>query len=215
MMIGRSVVMAIPFLLVAGAASAAPVPDNEVLSFTVLRNGDEVGTHLVTVRPDGDHVSVAVATSVVVKMAMVPVYRFEHSDVEVWKNGQLQVLDSTTNDDGSHHKVHVQASGSGLSGTADDKPVTLPGSLVPASLWSPQTVSQSALLNTLDGHAMPVKVADLGTDMVTVRGQLTQAHHYAMTGELARELWYDPSGALVQVRFKAKDDSLIQYVLKK
>jgi hypothetical protein len=58
-----------------------------------------------------------------------------------------------------------------------------------------------------------VQITDLGMETIQSQGKSIEAHHYRMSGELERELWYDPSNTLVQVRFKAKDDSTILYVL--
>src|SRR3546814_12899986 len=59
---------------------------------------------------------------------------------------------------------------------------------------------------------MAIQVADLGPDTVFVKGSKEAAHHYAITGDLQRELWYDSNHVLVRVRFKAKDGSTIEYM---
>lgn len=199
---------------VAASASALAVEaPREALSFTVLRNGEPVGTHVVRFQNQADGLDVAVDTNVVVKMAMIPVYRFEHHGHELWQQDKLVSLVSTTNDDGDHHSLKVAAGSAALEVNGDGKASRMPAAAVPASLWNRATVAQATLLNTLDGHAMSVHITDLGDDTVTVHGQPRKAHHYSMAGDLARDLWYDGAGTLVQVRFKAKDDSDIQYVL--
>ena len=45
-------------------------------------------------------------------------------------------------------------------------------------------------------------------------GKAIPAHHYSMTGEFARELWYDKSRVLVKMSLTGKDDSKIDYVLR-
>lgn len=206
----------IPALLLGGgAALAADTIPRDALTFTVLRNGEAVGSHVLRFQAtDGNGVQVSTDTNVVVKMAMIPVYRFEHHGREVWKDGHLVALTSETNDDGTRHALKVNGDGGGLSVNGDGKASRLPAETLPASLWNSGTVTRATLLNTLDGHAMDVHVADLGGDQVSVGGHAVPAHHYAMTGDLSRELWYDAAGTLVQVRFKAKDDSDIQYVLR-
>ena len=207
----RFLVAALCALFLVPAARAA-VPD--ALHFTVLRDGDAVGHHTVAFHQQAQDLDVTIDTDVVVKIIIVPVYRFTHHDEEVWRGGRLVSLTSKTDDDGTPHHLTVAADAAGLAVTGDDKPSRLPPATVPASLWNPATVTQATLLNTLNGSAMAVKVADLGTETVTVHGQPRSAHHYALTGDLARELWYDADGTLVQVRFKAKDDSDIRYVLQ-
>lgn len=200
--------------LIACAAAPAFAAQPASLHFSVLRNGEPVGTHVVQFHGDDGDMQITVDTNVVVKIAMIPVYRFEHHDAEVWHGGHLISLASTTNDDGTKHKLSVTRTDAALAVTGDGNATRLPPETVPASLWNPATVGQTQLLNTLDGHAMAVHVADLGSDTVNVGGTPRAAHHYAMAGDLARELWYDASGTLIQVRFKAKDDSDITYVLK-
>lgn len=206
---------AIALCLGAGSALAADTAPRGPLSFTVLRDGEAVGTHVVRFQPaPDDSLNVSVDTNVVVKMAMIPVYRFEHRGREVWKDGHLVALASETNDDGTRHTLKVSGDPAGLAVTGDGAASRMPVETLPASLWNSGTVARSSLMNTLDGHAMTVRIADLGGEAVSVNGRTVPAHHYAMTGDLSRELWYDGSGTLVQVRFKAKDGSDIQYVLR-
>lgn len=200
-------------LSVSSAAFArTTAPDS--LHFTVLRDGDKVGFYNLAFHQEAGKLTVAVDTNVVVKIVIVPVYRFEQHGQEVWHDGHLVALSTATNDDGTHHKLKVVADKQGLAVKGDDKALELPPTTIPASLWNPATIGQADLMNTLDGHTMTVKVADLGSDTVSVHGKSRTAHHYAVTGDLARELWYDADGTLVQVRFKAKDNSDIRYVLQ-
>lgn len=194
------------------AAQAAPPPAQ--LAFTVLRDGSEVGSHTLRVRTDGGDTDVSVDTAVVVRIAMVPVYRFEHHGKEHWQGSQLQTLSSETNDDGTHHTVSAVLSGADLAVTGDGSTAHLAAATLPASLWTERAMHEASLMNTLDGHLMPVTVEDLGGETVHARGQEIPARHYRVSGELRREVWYDPQGLLVQMRFKAKDDSEIRYVLK-
>lgn len=207
--------LTVPLFLAAGAALAADTVPRGPLSFTVLRNGEAVGSHVLrfNTSPD-DSLEVSADTNVVVKMALIPVYRFEHHGRETWKDGHLVALSSETNDDGTRHVLKVAGDAGGLAVNGDGNPGRLPADTLPASLWNTGTVIRDSLMNTLDGHVMAVHMADLGTEQVNVAGQSVAAHHYAMTGDLSRELWYDTAGTLVQVRFKAKDDSDIQYVLR-
>jgi len=58
-----------------------------------------------------------------------------------------------------------------------------------------------------------VQIADRGIEPILAEGQMVRAQHYAITGQLRRDLWYGPEGQTVQVRFPAKDGSEITFVL--
>jgi hypothetical protein len=209
----RPCLLAVAFWVVAASAGAAQIPE-QPLDFTVIRNGDPVGKHLVTFRRTDDGVAVEVRTNVAVKMAFITVYRFEHQGSELWRGDRLVSLRSTTNDDGTRHRLRVLENGSKLQIEGDGASSIADTPVIPASLWNPALVSEPHLLNTLDGRLISVSTRDLGEEDVSVRGRPAKARHYAVHGELERELWYDALGTLVRVRFKGRDGSDILYELR-
>lgn len=204
------------FFLAASQFSAVPAhaapPSGGVLDFTVLRNGSEVGRHEMLFRNDADGLKIDIRTNVAVKVAFITAYRFEHEGHEVWQAGRLARLWSKTNDDGTKHVLDVTAGGEGLVVMADGKEPEKSSVSIPASLWNERIVQQKSILNTLDGTRMTIQVSDLGTEAVIVKNARIPARHYALTGDLQRELWYDAQNVLVKVRFKAKDGSDIEYL---
>ncbi len=192
-------------------ANAAP-PQGGVLDFTVLRNGTEVGRHEMLFRSEADGLKIDIRTNVAVKVAFITAYRFEHEGHEVWQGAHLARLWSKTNDDGTKHVLDVTAGGDSLVVMADGKEPEKSSASIPASLWNERIVQQKSILNTLDGSRMAIQVADLGTEIVLVKGAKVPARHYAITGDLQREVWYDAQNVLVKVRFKAKDGSDIEYL---
>jgi hypothetical protein len=200
-------------LVALGSANLARAADSE-LEFTVLRNGDPIGSHEIDVTERDGKTMVDIETEVAVKLAFVTLYNFDHEGHEVWQDGHLVSYRSKTDDDGTDKALNAKLDGDALAVEGSASRHRSVPTIIPASLWNPATVGQSKLLNTLDGSEMAVSVADKGMENVDVRGQQVPARHYVLTGELQRELWYDASGRLVKVRFAASDGSDIQYVLK-
>jgi hypothetical protein len=200
--------------LLPAAVTAASTSGSMRLDFTVLKDGDAIGHHQIELVRNGDQQNVSIKTDIVVKVVYVPVYRFEHRGSEVWQNGHLVSLRSQTNDDGEKHTLQAAAKDDRLEVTGDGTVSQASDEIIPASLWNRDLVNQTALLNTLTGKQMAIKVADLGADPVRVHGSTVPAQHYKVTGELERELWYDQSDRLVLVKFTAKDKSEISYVLE-
>lgn len=203
--------------LLSPLAHAAAVPAGGELDFTVLRDGEEIGTHVMRfdVGSDGS-VDVDIETDIEVSMMFVTVYRFEHEGHEHWENGRLFSLNSRTDDDGEDHDLVVTADASSIRVADNGQSAERQAGLLPASLWNDGIVAapKTTLLNTLDGSAMDVTVTRVGDEEVEgVTGPVT-ATHYVLAGDLSRELWYDPQGVLVKVRFSAEDGSNIEYVLR-
>lgn len=208
-----ALVASVLFLSGATIASAAVPPGGE-LDFTVIRGGDEIGTHRLAFKQEGDELKVNIDTDVAVKMLGIAVYRFEHEGHETWRNGHLVSLESNTNDDGTPHHLAVKEEDGKLVVDGDGRQGTEQEGIIPASLWNEDLVKQSVLLNTLDGSAMPVSVSKVGPENIEANGKSVTATHYSVTGKLQRELWYDENGVLVQVKFAGSDGSEITYVLR-
>jgi hypothetical protein len=184
---------------VAAPLSAASLPESGSLKFDVIRNGKDIGDHSYKFSGSENSYSVKVSTNVEIKIPFIKIvaYSFQHDSVETWKNGKLQKLRSTTNDDGTPHKVQSGAS-----------------TILPASLWNEDIVKSKVLLNTVNGKKMSVHVADLGSEAVTTKKGKVSTNHYRISGDLARDLWYDKNDNLARVLFKADDGSTITYVRK-
>ena len=75
-------------------------------------------------------------------------------------------------------------------------------------------VSMGVFLGTIDGSIMSVRVSDMGTEQVTTRRGPVATHHYRLSGDLNRDLWYDAQGNLAHVSFTAEDGTTVTYVRK-
>jgi hypothetical protein len=192
----------------------ATFPPAGRLDYTVVREGDDIGTQSVEFIRSGDRLTVRTHVNIVVTVLGIPVFRFTHEAEEQWQHGQLTAFRSKSNDDGEPRDVALRLEGGRLRGTYNGRTLDLPASLIPASLWRPDTIQQSVLLDPIKGRDRQVTIADKGVENVKIRGQVIEAHHYAMTGQIVRDIWYGPDGQIVQVHFPAKDGSQIQVVLR-
>ncbi|MFV1743662.1 MULTISPECIES: DUF6134 family protein [unclassified Phaeobacter] len=190
--VGLAVALAAP-------VNALSIPSDGKLSFDVVRKGKDIGDHTYSFSGAGNSFTVTVATDIAVKIPLIrtTAYSFQHASVEQWKGGKLQNISSKTNDDGEPHQLKSANNGT-----------------LPASLWNDDIVRSQQLMNTIDGKIMKVRVADLGNETVMTKRGAVAVHHYRMSGDLARDLWYDADGNLAQVAFKADDGSTVMYIRK-
>lgn len=208
------ILTAIALIGLVSPAHASAIPNDGILDFTVMRKGQEIGRHVMKFTQDGDRTRVDIRTRVKVKVLFIPAYHFDHDARETWIGGQLVDMWSKTDDDGKKHSMKVTKQGDMLNVEADGLAGPAPAQIIPASLWNSDLIKQDVLLNTLDGSRMKVTVTDMGAESVPVRGQMIQASHYRVRGDLERDLWYTSPGLLVKVVFKGDDGSEIQYLLK-
>jgi Domain of unknown function (DUF6134) len=209
-----SALVALPVAADTNTLALAEFPPAGRLDYQVIRDGDDIGTQSVEFIRKDENLTVRTRVNIVVTMLGIPVYRFTHAAEEQWQNGRLVGFNSKSNDDGEPRDVVLKLDGDRLRGTYNGRTLDLPATIIPASLWHPNTVNQTVLLDPVKGRDRQVAVVDKGQESVKVRGEPVSAHRYAMTGQIVRDIWYGPDGQIVQVRFPGKDGSQIALVLR-
>ena len=215
-------------LIVSGSAPAGAndFPYGKALSFTIYRNGQEVGSHTLSFHNDDVHRTVTVAVDITVKSLSVIAYRYSHASKEVWKGDALQWLEARTDDNGRPFTVRAQRNSMGLAVERTTPPQTasaavadqglqapeitrdlLPGNILPTSNWNSAQVRQSVLLNTQYGTRSRVKISPIGREFVkAASGVIVEAMRYQYTGDLRMEQWFDDRGRWVRRRSRLLTD---------
>ncbi len=179
-------------------ASAVPASANMPTGnyrFDVYYNGKHIGEHEFRVSRNEQEVRVQSRAEFLFKLLFVPVYRYEHVAEERWVSGCLQMLAATTNDNGEHFEVRMQADRDGmvlnkLAPSAAKVAVTDP---CPASYayWDPDLLRKSEFINAQTGEVMPAQLIDHGVeerDGVPARRLTLQADAAGII-----QLWYRAS----------------------
>jgi hypothetical protein len=213
------------FVLVAALALAAParahaIPDpfklyGSEMNFSVWRKGEEIGQHKVTfARQDGALV-VRSFFDIAIKFLGLTVYRYDYSSQETWRDGRLDALASTIDDNGTKSAIEAKEDDGKLAVTAPDAHETVAGFILPSTHWNAEVITASRVLNTLNGKVDAIKLVPLGLESVPVGGGTRQAMHYRYTGAIKAESWYDAEGHWLKLRFPGTDGTLIDYVCER
>ena len=203
------------FLMTSGAfsaLSAAVVPPENRLPFRVLRDGDRLGTHVVSFSQEGDQLTVDIAIDLEVRFAFLTAFRYRHRNREVWQGGRLIALDTETDDDGTAYRVSARGGADGLEVDGSAGRFTAPADVIPTSYWKRDIVEQVRVLDTQRGGLVDIAVQPGGLEQVQVRGRTIGARRYTFTGGLQLSAWYSEAGQWVKLAFMARG-STIDYVL--
>jgi hypothetical protein len=196
------------FWLASGAVNPATA---ETTRFEITRNGDPIGTSTIEIDRTGTDVTVTTTTDLAVDVLFFTAYRFKQTTTERWNNGHLVSLDSTTDTNGTRHKVAVRSNGDQLQLTADGKTSRLDINIVPSTLWNPEFLRHSVMLDAQDGKIMRVSVTDDGVDTLKLAGKEVQAHHLHHQGALFRGRLVRQPGTSGAGKVIGPDGSVILY----
>jgi hypothetical protein len=209
--LAAGLLLALPRNASADPASAHAVA--EQLHFTILRDGDPIGTDEVDLFRQGNRVTIVSRAEVAVTIASITVFRLSSWCEEEWVDGRLGSYLAHTDYNGHLHEVSARPDGDGLAVTENGVLKRFAEVSLVGTLWNAETVRQSRLVDPINGKLRKVSVADLGVESVEVGGLPVQAHRYSMSGGLRREIWYGPDGRILRLEFHAGDGSLIRVAL--
>lgn len=196
--------------LVLGAAdNAPPAPSAMRLEYVIKRNGDPIGSHVITfTREDGD-LLVDTRIEVAVRILFVTVYRYRKFARETWRGGRVVAYRADTDDDGDTITGRVISGPEGLVAEGPKGKTVAPFGTMISGYWNMATVKQTALIDSEDVTLVPIKVLGGEAAAITIGDRRFETRRYRITGALARELWYGADGLLVKMRAIGSDGSVI------
>jgi hypothetical protein len=189
-------------------ASAAPTAPIEERVFDITRDGNKIGGETLTFQKDGDTTIVKFKTHVSVVVMFVEAYHYTHSAEETWTGGKFVSYKAVTDDNGKHYNLAALAKDEQILLNVNGTHSKLPGNLVFATLWSRDFVGQTNLLHPDSGVELAVKVQDLGDEQIDYQGEQVKAHHYAISGDYDRDVWFE-GDKVIRIRFYGSDHSTI------
>jgi hypothetical protein len=214
----RAVVVALSAtgLLAALPAAAQSTPPDSVLEYAIMRSGDQIGTHRIAFRREGDRLTVDINVNVQVRVLGITAYRFTQTARETWRGDRLVTLESSGNDDGTPYTVRVREAEGGLVAEARGNTVRFPAEAVALDVWNPAQLQRSVVIDTIEGAARRPSVRDIGERSFVVNGRpvVARGSLLEVPPDYQRWYWFSANGRLIHLELHGRDGSLVEYVLR-
>jgi len=173
-------------------ALGSPANASELLRFRVYLGDKPIGEHSFHITETGDLTLVSSRAAFDVDFLFVNAYRYRHDSREVFRDGCLQEIRSTTDDNGKKYSVEGEAIGKQFRVDGADGREQADGCLMTFAYWDPGFFKQKRLLNAQTGKLEPVRVRPKGSDRVQVGGREVSAKRYSLDADaLSIDLWYN------------------------
>lgn len=182
--------------------------------FTIRRNGSPIGWHRLRFQQDGPRLAVDIDIEIEVKLAFITVYRYRHTNRELWDDSRLMSFTSRTDENGTPHRVEARRAGDGLVVDGDQGRIEAPGDAVPSTYWHRRLLDRRRWIDTQGGRLLRCAISPRGVEQVDAAGRTVAADRFAVTGDLTLDLWYDRS-QWVGLAFPGPDGSPIDYRLER
>lgn len=183
----------------------------EGLLFQVIRKNRRVGEYRTQFIPTDDGLEVISSMELKIPILWVYDYQYRYTGRELWRDGTLETLSVTVDDNGDSESFSLRRDGERLTGEGPGGAVDLPLPVWATHHYDASITAQSVVFNTLTGRMNQVKVKQAGTEQVATAGNNRLATRYTYEGELHdTDAWYDQQGRWVKLRFKGSDGSTIE-----
>nr|WP_298689323.1 DUF6134 family protein [uncultured Dongia sp.] len=179
--------------------------------YVILRNGQQVGHHVITFDRQGDTTIVQTRADIEIPFLFLTGYRFDYQSKSVWSGRTLESLTATTDDDGDKSVVEITRKDKALVVAGPSGTMILDRQLLPTEHWSIAFVQDDEVLNTITGHVNRITKTGLASAFVPAANGIIRANRYRLDGDIRLETWYDNEGRWLGMRFAGEDGSLIEY----
>lgn len=177
-------------------------------SFRVLRDGSDIGSHVISVKKVGADIQVAIDIELKVKVIGITAYRYEMQNREVWRDGKIVSVDCSSNDDGDAHFCRVKPVGDEYEVEGSVWSGTVPGDSVTTTYWSYDFLKSPLWISTADGDPLKVAVSKVGAGEIPGPDGPVATEKWAVGGDMDIDLHYIDR-EWVSVRFDAGGENAI------
>lgn len=204
-----AIVIAMSIPAMAGARAPA-----KTWEFEVLLDGTPIGSHrfALTSRDGGYQLDSEARFDV--RFLFFNAYRYRHNNTEVWSNGCLQSIRSTTNTNGESQFVSGLSIDERLVIRADDDERAIDGCVMTFAYWNPEFLEQTRLLNPQTGEYLPVAVERLDPKEIPANGGRGAAEAWRLrAGEIELTVWYSVEREWLGLESVAQGGRILRYEL--
>jgi len=183
-------------------------------NFRVFVDNKEVGTHEFRVERRGELQYLSSVANFQYKLMFVTLYDYKHQNREVWRDGCLDRIESSTDANGKAYSVlgEKQSDVFVVTGSKDQR--VLNECVMSFAYWNPMFLNADKLLNTQNGDYMDVAVSDPVNEEIQLNGINVAAQKYSLKAKkLDLELWYSTSGEWLGLQTQYENGRTLRYEL--
>jgi hypothetical protein len=197
----------------AGAAQDAPAWPGRLGSyvFEVTRDGKPIGTQTVTLKQDGEVVTVTTESAIAVKILGIVVYRMHQVLTDTYRAGRLVAVAAETKDPDGLRVGKITRDGNRWTGKLGKQRRNFECDCSASSTMSQRAIVKgSAMIEASEVQLRAVTIQDKGVETLKLPEGPVETRHFSVKGEIERDVWYDPAGNLVAAEQRGSDGSLIR-----
>jgi hypothetical protein len=182
------------------------------MEYNVFLDGDRIGYHKVTIKPEASRKIVDTEASFKVKFLMFNAYQYLHTAKEEWVNGCLKKIQTSTDDNGEKLFVKGRLENDQFRIKSPGGEKTIRGCVKTYAYWNPQILQASYLLNGQNGQYVPVEIISFGDEKLTLGQKVVNSNRYRIVNdEFEIDVWYSPDQEWLALSTVTESGATLRY----
>jgi hypothetical protein len=153
-------------------------------NFRVFLDDKQIGCHNYYLQEVDGQSQLSTVADFKYRLMLIPIYNYRHENNEVWQDGCLRQIESSTVVNGKLFSVSF-------------------------AYWNPEFLKADRLLNTQNGKYLDVRVGQAVMETIRNGTRTYESLRYQLeTGKFAIDLWYSERGDWLALETKARGKTL-------
>jgi len=181
--------------------------------FRVMLDDTPIGYHQVNIDNEADKRSVHTVANFDVRILFIPVYSYAHETREIWEDGCLVDISSTTDDNGDGYFINSRRQEKELALQTQDGMTSHGGCVRTFAYWDIELLKSGALLNTQTGEYQSVSVSDLGDGTLALGDDEFEARQFRLVAEdMTIDVWYTKDMHWLALESVTESGAVLRYL---
>ena len=197
------------------SSNAFPIPDDNEVSFDVVRKNKIIGNLTTKFIKDKENIILHSVLDINVKILFIPAYKFFQETKETWRNGEFISIDGFTDfEDDREYKIDGKDEDGVFRVTGMDGLLELDEKIIPLNYWNKNILDEKELFDTQKGIVRKITVKKLKDEEIKINNSKLLSEKYTFNATKNPKdkgpfpeytLWYY-NDELLKMEFKNPND---------
>ena len=203
------------FFIFSLASNAFPIPDDNEVSFDVIRKNKVIGNLTSKFIKDDENIVLHSVLDINIKILFIPAYKFFQETKETWHNGEFISIDGFTDfEDDREYKIDGKDEDGVFRVTGMDGLLELDEKIIPLNYWNKNILEEKELFDTQKGIVRKITVKKLKDEEIKINNSKLLSEKYTLNATKNPKdngpfpeytLWYY-NDELLKMEFKNPND---------
>ena len=203
------------FFIFSLTSNAFPIPDDNEVSFDVIRKNKVIGNLTSKFIKDDEDIVLHSVLDINVKILFIPAYKFFQETKETWRNGEFISIDGFTDfEDDREYKIDGKDEDGVFRVTGMDGLLELDQKIIPLNYWNKNILDKKELFDTQKGIVRKITVKKLKDEEIKINNSKLLSEKYTFNATKNPKdkgpfpeytLWYY-NDELLKMEFKNPND---------